>query len=354
MKKGMRLRGGFMNPGMVGKAAKFYGKNKAQIHGLAGAAFRRMRPKGLSKIEGVLIPKIRPRNPSNDDATTGNLTHSNVTWGAKALRSRARMQKWKAIQDVTPRLCLARSQNSILTCGVNQQGYISLTFGNSADYNTAFTAADAALGGITLTNVDRMYVESIVGQLKIQSASNISQELDIYEVFPRHDQTLYSPATAFTTGINDASFATYSVNANDLNMTPFKSQLFTNYYYVRRVKRLNLPPGSGHIHHFHYILHKQGFRERLVSTTASTTIGVQGFSGSFLLINQGTVIHDSVNYSYLGSGSTNLDVWMEYTLNYRRAPYQNDIMMRSETATSVTTAAQVLVNTVVNTIVANE
>lgn len=135
-----------------------------------------------------------------------------------------------------------------------------------------------------------IYVTDYSQKYMITNTSNTTTFVDLYEVEPRGD-TKNAPQFAFQEGIINLIGNQVYGASNAYGMTPFMSKLFTTTYKVKRVFKIEMPPGGTHIHYSNYRINR-----RYPFANAEGDIGnqfVQGFTKNMMLIAHSEVVNSN-------------------------------------------------------------
>jgi len=96
----------------------------------------------------------------------------------------------------------------------------------------------------SLANNDSVFIESIMDRIDLQNMTNMTQIVEMYELFVRKDSGINStaPDVTYIVGLQNQGLSTtastYPV------FTPFDSNLFTQTYKINRVRKITLKIGD--------------------------------------------------------------------------------------------------------------
>lgn len=159
--------------------------------------------------------------------------------------------------------------------------------------------------GANAAALKQIYVTDYSHKYMITNTSNTTTFLDLYEVEPRSDLSVY-PQTAFNDGIKNLIGQQTAGNADAYGMTPFMSKLFTSSYRMKKIFKIEMPPGGTHIHTSHYrINRKYPFANQ--QGDAGNQI-VKGFTKSLLLVAHGEVINSTAVSPVLTPAPVSLNI----------------------------------------------
>lgn len=113
--------------------------------------------------------------------------------------------------------------------------------------------AEAATGytGPTTNTCARTLLESCTEKLMLTNQSNAPAYIDVYDIVSRRDTKNASvdlPTAAWTGGITDETGPTLTVTNSFVGSTPFAVELFTQYFKVLKITRINLAAGESAEH----------------------------------------------------------------------------------------------------------
>jgi len=95
------------------------------------------------------------------------------------------------------------------------------------------------------------YFKFLKGEIRMTNQMNANVQVVIYDIVNRRDMdsSQPTPLSAWDTGISQSGGSSVTTKGyNNLNCTPFESPLFCQLYKVRKVTKLTLSAGQGHVH----------------------------------------------------------------------------------------------------------
>lgn len=373
MGKIFRHRGGFISPaltrGAVSTAKRFgpYARYAARVLQDSSKVVASKRKRGRPRkvvvdmnnvmTKGITLYKMLSkhgmRHPENQsDADTNNVTHSYSVFGRRMSR-----RNQKIMRAISPQLTITgNTAGRLFTGTANTQAVGSNAYATGVDLSTFVTQGSfnignnpVSLGGSGAGTQLRARFEYVEGDLYFQNASNLGCILDIYECFPKHDvANTYTPSQCFTQGISEVTTKSGGVSAATMSLRPFDSPLFTTFWYVRKVRSLNMPAAAGHVHHWRRYINKTTSVERTISGI------VTGHTIGFLYVARGLPVHDSTTIGSVALGPVALDIACQWKLVGDFTAAQSNVIINRNTPVTISTAAQVLLNTVVESNVIDE
>lgn len=215
----------------------------------------------------------------------------------------------KAILDAVPMQHYVLNNGSETTCGVGVQQIISFGLGVSADLQTAVgKLADAT------STATQMFLLDMQHQLGITNTSTYTAKVAIYDVVARHDLASGAvpniPTTAWSTGITDELAAGAATNVGN---TPFMSDMFTQFWDVKKITKFDLQPGGTHTHKLSLMPHKKLHSELLSNVTGA----IGGITCYSVIVYQGQAGHDSTTKTQVSTAATGLDVIQELHFGFK-------------------------------------
>lgn len=171
----------------------------------------------------------------------------------------------------------------------------------------------------TAVNSSRFYLHQATMETKITNSSNVGVTLQIMEIVPRNtvDQTVgtnpaAAPQNAWAQGLLEASPAGMSGSTQSAYTTdtygaqPFDSEVFSQYFSVKKVFNVELPASTTHVHDSVYNICKVFEPDAIVNATLPGSI--KHFTKWLLIIVRGNPVHDSTNSDSVGSAPIACDL----------------------------------------------
>lgn len=271
---------------------KFFGPKRPFAGAQGGRAYKRRRvPYKRKSLAG--ITKAEPQG--NAKSYTTILTKQSIVP--------------KALLDAVPMQHYLLNNGSESTCGVGVQQIISFGLGGSSDLLTAVgKLADAT------STATQMFLIDMQHQLGITNTSTYTAKVCIYDILARHDTASGAvpnvPTTAWSTGITDELAAGAATNVGN---TPFMSDMFTQFWDVKRITKFDLQPGGTHTHKLALHPMKKLHSELLNSITG----GIAGITSYSMIVFQGQAGHDSTTKTQVSTAATGLDIVQELHYGFK-------------------------------------
>lgn len=189
--------------------------------------------------------------------------------------------------------------------------------------NTTTTPAESL--GFT----DKIRITEVEVQTRMTNANNIGQIVDIYEIEPRLlsvssiETNVTDPRTAWYRGYtltnHSATGGIVGSSADNVATRPYDSVLFNRFYRINTVMRVELMPGSTHIHTSKYNINRT-FTISDLAPCYDATVGFNWinafgahplFTNHLLIVVQGLPVHsagDTINSNKLTTSPVSIDV----------------------------------------------
>lgn len=138
--------------------------------------------------------------------------------------------------------------------------------------------------------------------------------LSIYDIKPRFNisNALESPLYLWDIGLQYQGDDTGTRDTHlDVYEKPFRSEMFTNYYNVLNVQRVELSPGSTHKHTVRYHLNAKMLGYKFVSFDY-----VRNYTNWQMYVASGTPVNDATTLTSVSTSTIALDVVRKVTYNY--------------------------------------
>lgn len=201
------------------------------------------------------------------------------------------------------------NNGSETTCGVGVQQIISFGLGVSSDLQTAVgKLADAT------STATQMFLMDMQHQLGLTNTSTYTAKVSIYDVIARHDIATgavpNTPTAAWSTGITDELAAGAATNIGN---TPFMSDMFTQFWEIKKITKFDLQPGGTHTHKLS-LKPMQKLHSELLSNITGSIGGTTCYS---VIVYQGQAGHDSTTKTQVSTAATGLDVIQELHYGFK-------------------------------------
>lgn len=188
-------------------------------------------------------------------------------------------------------------------------------------------------------NTGRFYVHFVEAEMKLTNSSNVGITLDIYEIVPRGDYDMTntditSPLKCWDNGYIDESPAgitgsTQSVLTSSVyGVKPMDSDLFTEYFVVKKIFPIELPASTTHVHKSRYNISRTFDSSSIQNSSLYGSI--KHFTKWVLVIARGNPVHSSADSDIVGSSPLAVDA----TYSLREVTYGN---VGSDTIAGITT-----------------
>lgn len=220
-----------------------------------------------------------------------------------------------------------------------------------AQYSTAPVFTDdifRALGGTTpnaqVRATSTLYYGSVDLKTTFTNQELTTTYLSIYDIQPRFNISGVGnrPIELWELGLAyQQSVATPQLYAYEVYQKPFTSELFTKFYKVLNVQRIEMAPGATHCHRFKYYINRG-----ILGYLDSTFEYLHHSSRFQMYVASGTPINDSVVLGNVSTSTIAVDVVNHITYNYT---YSAQLRTRSVVfnAFPTVTAANVITDTTV-------
>lgn len=206
---------------------------------------------------------------------------------------------------------------------------ISNIEGNVADQSMGtFTTMDASYLNSVSNNMGRLYtstrnvvnssnyyVVQATKEIKMTNSSNVGVTVQIYEIVSRvtTDSSISpasSPFAAWDLGLSEGSPAGLTTSQSPITRftygsSPFDSDVFTQYYSVKKIFSVELPASTTHVHTSIYNIDREFNPDVIVNGLAGP---IKNFTKFTMIVVKGNPVHASTGSDLVSSGPTALDV----------------------------------------------
>jgi len=154
-------------------------------------------------------------------------------------------------------------------------------------------------------NYGRFYMASAYSEVKFTNSSNVGCSVDLYEIMPRETINGASPSTINGTPITAWNYALANIekpqgipvttmanmSATTYGSVPFDSDIFTQFYVVKKRYEIELPASTTHIHEAQYNIQRE-FDDSQI-TNATTFGSIKNFTRWLMIVVRGNPVHGS-------------------------------------------------------------
>lgn len=305
----------------------------------------------MSKLRGKNSPFVPPRSFIDQAKRLVPLGVEKMVNGflnrsKNALRNASRRKKKSkknSRERITGQVFMESTSNSASSTNLGSSGlyipqsvmdtlapyhYVFNTTGNGTSLTglqDAFTSVIGATSDLLslqqtytggVSGARKMLLESYDCEVSLANASATSCEFTIYDLIARKDcvtAATANPKTSWLQGISDEISGAGVTKYQQVGALPTQSDLFNQYWKIKKITKIELSPGGIHRHRTH-MKPNRVIHEEYISNVA---YAIKDVSSAFLIVQKGQPTHDSTTKTQIRLSPSSLDIVYSYSFNYK-------------------------------------